>query len=237
MRYSTEISEKYGSAESSTTVSGNLFGIGAAALGNVFGMGAAASGNVFGMGAAASGNFVKEVAVSAIKPAIDFGAPAVSFGAPAVSFGVPLSGFDPPKADGDEEEGEPIMEAEKALRNEDDKDDILCDCPCKLLRFDGGKGDGGKGEWTDVGKGNFRITKCPETQKQRMLVRNTVGRITFNAAFYKGMKVTRYSKVMLSFGVVIDASGPLRNFLLKLKDTDIDSVSSIMEAAIKEYNV
>lgn len=146
---------------------------------------------------------------------------------------VHMSATDVTKVNDDEEEGEPIMEAEKALRNEDDKDDILCDCPCKLLRFDSDKGDGGKGEWTDVGKGIFRVTKCPESNKQRMLVRNTVGRITFNAAFYRGMKITRYSKVMLSFGVVVDPSGPLRNFLLKLKDTDIDSVCTIMEAAIK----
>lgn len=207
-------------------------------------MSKAPTGNSFGTISATSGSFMKEVAAPTVKPllnfsvpAVNFGAPAVNFGAPAVNFGTPVSGFEAARVDGDEEEGEPILEAEKALRNEDDKDDILCDCPCKLLRFDGGKGDGGKGEWTDVGKGNFRITKCPETQKQRMLVRNTVGRITFNAAFYKGMKVTRYSKVMLSFGVVIDPSGPLRNFLLKLKDTDIDSVCSIMEAAIKVYNV
>ena len=135
---------------------------------------------------------------------------------------------------GDEEEGEgePIMEAEKVLRHADDKDDIVCDCTCKLLRFDVGKGDNGKGEWIDVGKGNFRVTKCSLTGKQRMLIRNSVGKITFNAAFYKGMKIGRFSKVMLSFGVVVDDSGQLRNFMLKLRDCDIEGVLTAMQAAI-----
>ena len=135
-------------------------------------------------------------------------------------------------ANGDEEEGEPIMEAEKVLRNEDDKDDIICDCTCKLLRFDKDKGEDGKGEWIDVGKGNFRVTKCSVTGKQRMLVRNSVGKITFNAAFYKGMNIKRFSKDKLSFGVVVDDSGLLRNFILKLKDCDIEGVLTAMQAAI-----
>ena len=134
--------------------------------------------------------------------------------------------------DGEEEDGEPIMEAEKVLRNEDDKDEIVCDCNCKLHRFDSGKGDNGKGEWIDVGKGIFRVTKCTESGKQRMLVRNSVGKIIFNAAFYKGMKVDRKSKGMLSFGVVTDVSGGLRNFLLKVKEADVEVVFGAMQFAI-----
>ena len=88
------------------------------------------------------------------------------------------------------------------------------------------------GEWIDVGKGNFRVTKCSVTGKQRMLVRNSVGKITFNAAFYKGMNIKRFSKDKLSFGVVVDDSGLLRNFILKLKDCDIEGVLAAMQAAI-----
>lgn len=150
-------------------------------------------------------------------------------------FSVPVAtGYSTDVANGDDDEGEPIMEAEKVLRHEDDKDDIICDCTCKLLRFDSGKGDNGKGEWVDVGKGNFRVTKDSVTGKQRMLVRNSVGKITFNAAFYKGMKIGRFSKVMLSFGVVVDDSGQLRNFLLKLKDSEIEGVLTSMQAAIND---
>lgn len=124
------------------------------------------------------------------------------------------------------------MEAEKVLRNEDDKDDIICDCPCKLLRHDDGKGEKGEAEWTDVGKGTFRVTKCRDTGKKRMLVRNSVGKIIFNAAFYKGMMIGRRGNNMLSFGAVVDESGVLRKFLLKLKVTDIDIVLTAMQAAI-----
>ena len=137
---------------------------------------------------------------------------------------------------GDDEDGEPIMEAEKVLRNDDDKDDIICDCNCKLHRFDTGKGDDGKGEWIDVGKGIFRVTKCTESGRQRMLVRNSVGKIIFNAAFYKGMKVDKKGKGMLSFGVVADVSGGLKTFLLKVKETDADVVYSSMQSAISSFH-
>ena len=98
-----------------------------------------------------------------------------------------------------------------------------------------GKGDDGKGEWIDVGKGIFRVTKCTESGKQRMLVRNSVGKIIFNAAFYKGMKIDKKSKGMLSFGVVTDASGGLKTFLLKVKETDVAVVYSSMQSAIASF--
>ena len=180
-------------------------------------------------------------------------APAMSFSVPSFSIpsntaisssihnsasepqGFGSSAATPSTGDADDEDGEPIMEAEKVLRNEDDKDDIICDCNCKLHRYDTGKGDDGKGEWIDVGKGIFRVTKCTESGKQRMLVRNSVGKIIFNAAFYKGMKIDKKSKGMLSFGVVTDASGGLKTFLLKVKETDVAVVYSSMQSAIASF--
>jgi hypothetical protein len=189
---------------------------------------------------------------------ISFGMPSTSsssFGAPPLSFGggvggIPAvtggftgfggvgasSGFPPAatgsngnndssKAEGDEEEGEPIMEAEKIMRNENDKDKIMYEGNSKLYRF-----DSEKNEWADLGKNNFLMTKCTETGKERMLVRNSVGKILFNAGYYKGMKVDKNSKGMLSFGVVTDATGKLRNFMLKVKDPDV--VLDLMNKAI-----
>ena len=194
--------------------------------------------NVPGLSAESKSSTI--ASTSASLPAFTFGGGSSLATATTSTSGGAFGGFSVPVAagnsadvaNGDDDEGEPIMAAEKVLRHEDDKDDIICDCTCKLLRFDSGKGDNGKGEWVDVGKGNFRVTKDSVTGKQRMLVRNSVGKITFNAAFYKGMKIGRFSKVMLSFGVVVDDSGQLRNFMLKLKDSEIEGVLTSMQAAI-----
>jgi hypothetical protein len=120
------------------------------------------------------------------------------------------------------------MEPEKVLRHPDDKDEKLIECASKLWRFDS---TSGAGEWIDVGKGTFSITKCTQTNQQRMLIRNTVGKIVFNAAFYKGMTVNKTPKNMMTFAAVVDASGP-KKFMLKVKDTDTDPVHNKMKAAI-----
>jgi hypothetical protein len=172
---------------------------------------------------------------SSAQPPFSFGGGA-SIAASSLSsggFGSTATAMSEPSGqDGDDDESEPIMEAEKVLRDEDDKDDIICDCPCKLLRHDSGKGEKGEAEWTDVGKGTFIVTQCRETGKKRMLVRNSVGKIMFNAAFYKGMVIGRRGNNMLSFGAVVDESGVLRKFLLKLKVTEIETVLTALLAAI-----
>ena len=49
------------------------------------------------------------------------------------------------------------------------------------------------------------------------------------------MKVEQKSKGMLSFGVVTDQSGNLRNFLLKVKDVDVEVVLKSMQSAISVF--
>jgi len=106
-----------------------------------------------------------------------------TFGAPAAAAATGAGGGGEDGDDGGgDDEGEPILEPEKVLRNPDDKDEKVIECASKLWRFDTGKGEGGgggggKGEWIDVGKGTFSITKCAETGKQRMLIRNSVGKV------------------------------------------------------------
>ena len=56
-----------------------------------------------------------------------------------------------------------------------------------------------------------------------MLIRNSVGKIVFNAGFYKGM---------ITFGAVVDASGVLKNFMLKVKPEDCDSVMNTIHKAV-----
>ena len=217
VRYSTDISEKYAGTSSSNATGAEFQAVHGTAQPKV-------------------ANHDKAAEVS--KATAPLSTSSFSFSglsAPAAAQSISSDGITPAGGEGEEEEGEPIMEAEKVLRNEDDKDEIICDCNCKLFRFDSGKGDAGKGEWIDVGKGVFRVTKCTESGKQRMLVRNSVGKIIFNAAFYKGMKVEQKSKGMLSFGVVTDQSGNLRNFLLKVKDVDVEVVLKSMQSAISVF--
>lgn len=129
------------------------------------------------------------------------------------------------------------MEPEKILRNQDDKDEILLEVPCKLRSY-----NKEEQEWKDLGKGSFRLTRDPASGKKRMLVRNTLGRITFNAGFYKNMKIERSKQglqLMALVAVVKDVKEgrtetEMKNFLIKLKDTDIDPVRAQLEAAVKE---
>jgi hypothetical protein len=126
-------------------------------------------------------------------------------------------------ADDDEEgEGEPILAPEAVLRNQDDKDELLHELECKLLRY-----DTASKEWKDMGKGTFRVTKCFENNKQRMLMRNLTGKVMFNAGFHKGIKFERAkNQIKFSAVVAVDGKGSdgaatskseMRMFSLKMK--------------------
>jgi hypothetical protein len=136
------------------------------------------------------------------------------------------------EGEGDEDAGEPILEPEKILKNENDTDEILLEVPCKLLGF-----NKDEKEWKDSGKGNLRITKDPATQKKRILVRNTMGKITLNTSFYKDMKIDSVKGGIKFFAVVANPSDAqkteLKAFMLKLKDGDIQHVKSFLENVIK----
>ena len=162
----------------------------------------------------------------------------------------------------DEGEGEPILEPERVLKNADDTDEILHEAACKLYGFN--KEDN---EWKDMGKGTFRLSKLQPAAagegagsgggggggvKQRMLVRNPIGKIIFNAAFYRGMKIERVKgglrfsavvapeeKPSVSTGAAIEggaATAPpkaeLKGFMLKLKADEIERTAAKLEAAV-----
>lgn len=136
--------------------------------------------------------------------------------------------------EGDDDEGEPILEPEKILRNENDKDEIMVDVPCKLMAF-----NKELNEWRDKGKGSFRLTKDPDSGKKRMLVRNTMGKITFNAAFFKSMKFdkSKDNLVFVAFVAKDDTSKPeMSRFMIKFKSEDVDNVKKLLEQAVAEMN-
>ncbi len=136
------------------------------------------------------------------------------------------------------------MEPEKAIRDVNDTDEILHEASCKLFRY-----DKESKEWRGTGKGTFRITRSPDTRKQRMLVRNIIGKIIFNASFYKGMdlivKDGKTSGIQFFAAVaeeefVKDDKGnsstkmktELKSFMLKFKPTELAKAAEMMRAGI-----
>ena len=141
--------------------------------------------------------------------------------------------------EGGEDEGEPILEPEKVLRNAADTDEILHDVPCKLFTF-----SLDSKEWKDTGKGTFRITRDAASNKQRMLVRNEVGRINFNAGFFPTMKIERVQKRIkfAAFVTVEDTSvgadgktavrTEMKNFMIQVKPENLDATLKKMEDGV-----
>jgi hypothetical protein len=149
-------------------------------------------------------------------------------------------GGDEEGGEGGDDEGEPILEPEKVLRNANDTDEILHEVPCKLYGY-----SVADKEWKDTGKGTFRITRDVKTNKQRMLVRNQIGRINFNASFFSGMKVEQVQKKIkfAAFVTVEDSTmGPdgkaaaprteMKNFMIQLKAEDVDATLKKMQNGI-----
>jgi hypothetical protein len=144
--------------------------------------------------------------------------------------------------DGDDDEGEPILEPEKVHRNADDTDEILHEVKCKLFSYS--KEDN---EWKDIGLGSFRITKDASeggtNKKKRMLVRNPIGKITLNASFFSKMKIERVKKgLRFSVVVAVESSKPnttevrteLRSYMLQLSSGDVQATLNKMEECISE---
>mmetsp|Transcript_129302 Transcript_129302/g.253230 ORF Transcript_129302/g.253230 Transcript_129302/m.253230 type:complete len:481 (+) Transcript_129302:55-1497(+) len=162
------------------------------------------------------------------------------FGATSTSAPAADGGVAEANEEGGDDEGEPILEPEKVLRNENDTDEILHEVPCKLYSF-----NSADKEWKDTGKGTFRITRDATSKKQRMLVRNQVGRINFNAGFYKTMKIEKVQK-RLKFAAFVAVEEPspnsegkttvrteMKNFMIQLKPEDLDATQKKLEAAVE----
>eukprot|EP01033_Poteriospumella_lacustris_P006674 gene6674-4812_t len=166
-----------------------------------------------------------------------FGA-ASGFSAPANPFAVkatpaaPQTGEDGEGGEGGDEEGEPILAPEKVLRNDQDKDEIVLEVPCKLFNYN--KTDN---EWKDTGKGNLRVTQDPATKKKRMVMRNGTGKIVLNAAFFKTFKVEKV-KTGLKFSAFVahETTGDteFKMFMLKLNDANAEKLKAEMEKAVQE---
>ena len=175
---------------------------------------------------------IKPTADAATKPPpFSFGAlPGNSLAPPTTTTGLFTLGGSGPKApqaeaendEGSGDEGEPILEPEKILKNEEDTDKILHEVPCKLFRY-----NTELKEWRDVGKGTLRITQeLDGKQKQRILIRDPMGKITLNCYFLPGMKfdIMGKKKDGIRFIAAVGEKGDeLMSMMVKLKPEDINS--------------
>ena len=134
------------------------------------------------------------------------------------------------KGDSDEEyEGEPILEPEIIYKNENDKSTTFYETDCKSFRY-----DTEEKEWKDSGKGNVRLLQEPGEEKKKIVVRNTLGKITINAYIFKGMNFKLAGKSGMQFMAVIDPSGVPQSFLVKVRPGDIQATLETFSKAEQE---
>ena len=167
-----------------------------------------------------------------------FGAPVPAPAATGASFGAPVLASASGGGDDDDDEGEPILEPEVVLRDENDKDEILFQADCSLRRMDM-KAEP-KPEWKDLGKGSLRVTHDPTTGVRRILVREkSMGKVTLNASFFSAQKFDKVGKASIRFPAVVpntdaeaaEGSTSLNTFLIKTKESDTDNAIAALVSA------
>lgn len=183
-----------------------------------------------------AGSVSKDGTTSAAKPLFQFNTtfPALSTAAAPLTGQSSLSAASVPaiiptggeNEDGDGEGEEiPILAPTVILRNEDDKDEQLYEVRCKLFRL-----NNETKEWGDLGKGALRITRSPDSGKERILVRNEVGKPLVNAYFFKDMKFEVMKNGIKFFAFVAEDSGfkGIRNFLVKVNADKLDETVALL---------
>ena len=147
------------------------------------------------------------------------------FGASTSTSGSNVNGASKEEED-DGEDSLPMLPPEVVLRNEADKDEILHEVECKLFRL-----DKEKNEWTEGGKGTFRLTRDPDTKKRRILIRNSIGKVTLNVGFYKGMKFEKFGKNGIRFLAVTGSDGEVKTILIRVKVEDLErTLQNLLES-------
>jgi len=133
--------------------------------------------------------------------------------------------------EGGNDEGEPILEPEKILPNAADTDEYLYEAVCKLFRF-----NQEDKEWKDAGKGTLKISKEKDTGKQRILIRDPMGKLSLNCYFYPGMKFDKLSKKSIKFLAPSGPNGELRALQVTLKPENIDQALDMLQKGEKSVH-
>ena len=109
---------------------------------------------------------------------------------------------------------------------------------CKLYRF-----NPETSEWADLGKGSLRIVKSPDPahNKQRIIIRNIMGKPLVNTYFYKNMKFDVIKNNSIKFSAYIvetDNSNNItykgiRNFNIKVNPNNLQETVRILTAGVE----
>ena len=125
----------------------------------------------------------------------------------------------------DDEEAEPVLEPEEVLKNAKDTDEILYETNCKLFRY-----NKETKEWKENGKGVLRVTVEPGKSVKRILIRNTVGKITVNANICKGMNFKKSGKNGIQF-MTVNETGSLTAYMAKVRVESLEESFQFLSKA------
>lgn len=135
---------------------------------------------------------------------------------------------------GDEDEDAmPELEPEEVLKNAADNDEILHETACKLFRFHKPADPKDKAEWKESGKGTLSLTKEPGASKKRVLIRNTLGKISVNAFVCQGMNFKKSGKNGIQF-MTVNEEGTLVAYMAKVKPEVLDDTFCVLSKAEME---
>jgi hypothetical protein len=138
--------------------------------------------------------------------------------------------------EGGDEEGDdamPELEPEEVLKNAADNDEIIHETACKLFRFhkpENPTDSSDKAEWKESGKGTLSLTKEPGASKKRVLIRNTLGKISVNAFVCKGMNFKKSGKNGIQF-MAVNEKGALVAYMAKVKPESVDEAFQVLSKA------
>ena len=148
-----------------------------------------------------------------------------SFGLPTASS---MSGTTDGSKEEEEDEAEPILEPEEVLKNSTDTDEILYETKCKLFRY-----SKDTKEWKENGKGVLRVTVEPGQSVKRVLIRNTLGKITVNANICKGMNFKKSGKNGIQF-MTVNEEGSLTAYMAKVRVETLEETLQLLTKAESE---
>ncbi|KAL9185245.1 hypothetical protein ACHAXT_003022 [Thalassiosira profunda] len=158
--------------------------------------------------------------------------------APAFSFGAPSSSsLSAPSTDAGANDDDPTSnpddgKIETIEHEENTEEEILHEVRAKHIKLE-------SGAWKKYGAGVLRLYKHKTTAKQRMIIRNQIGKVQFCVGVSKGMKFEKEIKTSkkgkaayIKFAAVEDASKGVESFMLQVKPECVDKLHEKLELMV-----
>jgi len=121
---------------------------------------------------------------------------------------------------------------EKVKKEENSEEEILHEFRAKHMKFE-------NKEWKRYGVGVLRLYRHKTTSKQRMVIRNELGKVQFNVGVSKGMKFEKKIKsgkkgkaAFVKFCAIEDVNKGLESFMLQVKPESVEKLHEALEAMV-----